>query len=139
MARPSRATMRYFQLERLPGLHTATGLVQDLVPIVRMATVDPQARVLHPFVGTEPEHRFDLRAHVFLRHLFEPAGNSPDVDDRGDLLDERLILRFEVSLVPKRGAPVFTLSTDLGASSQRSDYPTSGKLRARSRQPNTDR
>jgi hypothetical protein len=96
------------------GQRRVTREVRDLIPILRVKTVDPQVRVRQPFVGTESEDRFDLRAHVFLRHLFEPTRDSPDVDDRGDLLEERLILRFEVSLVRKRDAPVFTSSSDLG-------------------------
>jgi hypothetical protein len=66
-------------------------------------------------IGDRPEDRFDLPSHVFLRHLFEPTGSSPDVDDRGDLLDERLILRFEVSLSPNGSIVSSSSRTGLSA------------------------
>jgi hypothetical protein len=93
------------ELERLPRLDASSRLVQDLIAITRMEALDPQSWILRPFMRSEPQHRFDLRTDVFLRHPLEPARNAPHVHDRGDLLYERAISGFEVPLVADRATP----------------------------------
>ena len=86
-------------LERLASLEGSGRFADDLVSIIGVQRVDPEPRVRHPFLRPEAEDLLDLRAHELLDDLVEAALDAPDVDDRGDLLDEGPEPRLELPVV----------------------------------------
>ena len=89
--RPSRATRRYSKTNGLARLPAAEVRRDGLVAVLGMEQVRPQVGVVDVLIGGDAQEFLDLRAHVGRAHL---GVGEVHVDDRGDLLHERPVLRL---------------------------------------------
>jgi hypothetical protein len=92
VAHPQQATIAtdepVLAMERGPTVDRTDPLSADAIPVEGMDRATPQRRVRPPLLGGVADHVEDLRAHV---QRLGPVVVGVDVEDRGDLLDERAV------------------------------------------------
>jgi hypothetical protein len=83
--------------ERLAGLASTDVLLQRPFSVLGMQVPGPQVRVGGVLLGRDPEEGLDLGTDVGRRHR---VVDDVDVDDRGDLFDQRAVSSDDGSELP---------------------------------------